>query len=42
MEQADLVIDARHLVAIQLPGQESPSLKVYIACMARRGYVAVK
>jgi hypothetical protein len=42
MEQAELVTNARGLVAIQLPGQESPSLKVYIGCMARRGYAAVR
>jgi hypothetical protein len=40
MDQAELVTNARGLVAIQLPGQESPSLKVYIGCMARRGYTA--
>jgi hypothetical protein len=40
MDQAELVTNARGLVAIQLPGQQSPSLKVYIGCMARRGYTA--
>jgi hypothetical protein len=40
MDQAELVTNARGLVAVQLPGQESPSLKVYIGCMARRGYTA--
>jgi hypothetical protein len=42
MEQAQLVTSARGLVAIPLPGQESPTLKVYISCMARRGYAAVR
>jgi hypothetical protein len=38
MEQAQLVTNARGLVSLPLPGQESPLLKVYIGCMARRGY----
>ena len=38
MEQAQLVTNARGLVSIPLPGQESPLLKVYIGCMARHGY----
>jgi hypothetical protein len=42
MEQAQLVTNARGLVAIQLPGQESPLLKVYTGCMAQRGYAAAK
>jgi hypothetical protein len=42
MEQAQLVTNARGLVAIQLPGQESPTLKVYTGCMTRRGYAAVR
>jgi hypothetical protein len=42
MEQAELVTNARGLVAIHLPGQESPSLKVYIGCMAQRGYAAAR
>jgi len=42
MEQAELVTNARGLVAIQLPGQESPSLKAYIGCMTRHGYAAAR
>jgi hypothetical protein len=42
MEQAKLVTNARGLVPIQLPGQESPWAKVYIGCMARHGYTAAK
>jgi hypothetical protein len=42
MEQAELVTSARGLVPIQLPGQESPSLKVYVGCMARRGYTPAR
>jgi len=42
MEQAELVTNARGLVPIQLPGQESPSPKVYIGCMARHGYAAAR
>jgi hypothetical protein len=42
MEQAELVTNARGLVAIQLPGQESPSLKAYIGCMSRHGYAAAR
>jgi hypothetical protein len=42
MEQAELVTNARGLVPIHLPGQESPSLKLYVGCMARHGYVAAK
>jgi hypothetical protein len=42
MEQAELVTNARGLVPIQLPGQESPTLKVYIGCMARHGYTAAR
>ena len=38
MEQAKLVTNARGLVSIPLPGQESPLLKVYVGCMARHGY----
>lgn len=42
MEQAELVTNARGSVPIQLPGQESPTLKVYIGCMARHGYTAAR
>jgi hypothetical protein len=42
MEQAELVTNARGLVPIYLPGQESPSVKVYNGCMARHGYAAVR
>ena len=42
MEQAELVTNARGLVPIHLPGQESPTLKVYIGCIARRGYAAAR
>jgi hypothetical protein len=42
MEQAQLVTNARGLVPIQLPGQESPLLKVYNGCMAQHGYAAAK
>jgi hypothetical protein len=42
MEQAQLVTNARGLVPIQLPGQESPLHKVYNGCMAQRGYAAAK
>ena len=42
MEQAQRVTNARGLVPIQLPGQESPLLKVYNGCMAQHGYAAAK
>ena len=42
MEQAELVINARGLVPIYLPGQESPSVKVYNGCMAEHGYAVVR
>jgi hypothetical protein len=42
MEQAELVANARGLVPMYLPGQESPSLKVYNSCMAQHGYTAVR
>jgi hypothetical protein len=42
MEQAELVTNARALAPIYLPGQESPSLKVYNGCMARHGYAAAR
>jgi hypothetical protein len=42
MEQAQLVTNARGLVPLQLPGQESPLLKVYNGCMAQHGYAAAK
>lgn len=38
MEQAEAVINARALVPIYLPGQESPLLKLYNGCMAEHGY----
>ena len=40
MEQAELVINARGAVPIYLPGQESPSIKVYNGCMVEHGYAA--
>ena len=42
MAQAQLVTNARALAPLYLPGQESPSLKVYTGCMTERGYAAVK
>lgn len=39
MEQAERITNARALTPIYLPGQESPSLKVYNGCMAQHGYV---
>jgi hypothetical protein len=42
MEEANLVINARGAMPIYLPGQESPSLKVYTGCMAEHGYAAAK
>jgi hypothetical protein len=42
MEQAEVVTHARGLMPIQLPGQESPLLKVYVGCMARHGYAAAR
>jgi hypothetical protein len=42
MEQAEGVTNARGLVPIYLPGQESPSLKVYKGCMAQHGYAVAK
>jgi hypothetical protein len=42
MEQAERVTNARGLVPIYLPGQESPSAKVYNGCMARHGYAAAR
>jgi len=42
MEQGELITNARGLAPIHLPGQESPSAKVYIGCMARHGYTAAK
>jgi hypothetical protein len=42
MDQAQLVINARGLTPIYLPGQESPVLKVYNGCMAERGYAVAR
>jgi len=42
MEQAELVTHARALVPIYLPGQESPSLKVFNGCMVRHGYAVAR
>ena len=42
MEQAELVTNARGLMPIYLPGQESPSVKVYNGCMAQHGYAAAR
>lgn len=42
MEQAQLVTNARGLVPVYLPGQESPLLKVYNGCMAQHGYAVAK
>src|ERR1700728_2219485 len=42
MEQAERVTNARALVPIYLPGQESPSLKVYNGCMAQHGYAVAR
>jgi hypothetical protein len=42
MEEAQRVTNARGLMPIHLPGQESPLLKVYNGCMARHGYAAAK
>jgi hypothetical protein len=38
MEQAERITNARALTPIYLPGQESPSLKIYNGCMAQHGY----
>jgi hypothetical protein len=38
MEQAERITNARALTPIYLPGQESPSLKLYNGCMAQHGY----
>jgi hypothetical protein len=40
MEQAAQIINARGLMPVYLPGQESPSLKVYNGCMTEYGYAA--
>lgn len=42
MEQAELVINARALTPIYLPGQESPIVKVYNGCMAEHGYAVAR
>jgi hypothetical protein len=42
MEQAQAVTKARGLAPITLPGQESPSAKVYTGCMAQHGYAPGK
>ena len=42
MEQAELVINSRGAMPIYLPGQESPSLKIYTGCMAEHGYAAAR
>jgi hypothetical protein len=42
IEQAELVTNARALVPIYLPGQESPLLKVYNGCMAEHGYAVAR
>jgi hypothetical protein len=42
MDQAELVTNARGLAPIYLPGQESPSVKVYNGCMAQHGYAAAR
>jgi len=42
MEQAELVTNSRGLMPIYLPGQESPSVKVYDGCMAQHGYAVAR
>jgi hypothetical protein len=42
MEQAQAITAARGLAPITLPGQESPSAKVYTGCMGQHGYAAAK
>ena len=42
MDEAELVTNARGLMPIYLPGQESPLLKVYNGCMAERCYAVAK
>jgi hypothetical protein len=42
MEQAQAITAARGLAPITLPGQESPSAKVYTGCMAQHGYAAAR
>jgi hypothetical protein len=42
VDQAELATHARALVPIYLPGQESPSLKVFNGCMMRHGYAVAK
>jgi hypothetical protein len=42
MEQAERITYARGLVPLYLPGQESPSAKVYTGCMAQHGYAAAR
>jgi hypothetical protein len=42
MEQAEVVTNARGLMPVYLPGQESPLLKVYNGCMAQHGYAPAK
>jgi hypothetical protein len=42
MEQAQTITAARGLAPLQLPGQESPTAKVYSGCMAQHGYAAAR
>jgi hypothetical protein len=42
MEQGQAVMAARGLAPISLPGQESPSVKLYNGCMAQHGYAPAK
>jgi hypothetical protein len=42
MEEAELVTNARGLMPVYLPGQESPLVKLYKGCMAERGYAPAR
>jgi hypothetical protein len=42
MEQAEIITNARALVPIYLPGEESPSIKLYNGCMAEHGYAVAR
>jgi hypothetical protein len=42
MEEGELVTNARALVPLYLPGQESPLVKLYNGCMAEHGYAVAK
>jgi hypothetical protein len=42
MEEGEAITNARGLMPIYLPGQESPLVKLYNGCMAEHGYAVAR